>query len=90
MVMGIDLVHWRGVAPSYSLVRKPFQGVLTHRTEESVIAKINEQGKCECCQKQSQHGDNRNEHHWISTALHSDECGEVGIIPTSNVQHRGC
>ena len=51
MVMGIDLVHWRGVAPSYSLVRKPFQGVLTHRTEESVIAKINEQGECECCQK---------------------------------------
>jgi len=71
------------VAPSYSLVRKPCEGVFTHYAEQAVAAELNDQRECKCCQKQNQHDFNRNEYHWISAALHNDRYDGTGIVPTA-------
>lgn len=55
MMVGVDLVDWRCVAPANGLVSKPIKGVFAHCAEDTGFVKIKKKEDCNKDWNKGQH-----------------------------------
>ena len=55
MMMGVNLVNWRSVAPAYCLVLEPIKAVFAHSGKNSKLVRIDKDDQCNWDRYQYQH-----------------------------------